>query len=155
MVKIISDSTCDLSPELVNRYDIDILPLHILLGEKEYKDGKKKLADAKKELEDGKARLADAKKELQNAIASANTSQTDALNNAINNLTNGTITDLSNSVNQNKAAQDAVNTSVQTSIDVINNQLNGCTIEYIDGHFYVTHDKGGADPVSKKLDYAQ
>ena len=47
MVKIISDSTCDLSPELVNRYDIDILPLHILLGEKEYKDGKKKLADAK------------------------------------------------------------------------------------------------------------
>ena len=34
MVKIISDSTCDLSPELVNRYDIDILPLHILLGEK-------------------------------------------------------------------------------------------------------------------------
>ena len=40
MVKIVSDSTCDLSPELVNRYDIDILPLHILLGEKEYKDGK-------------------------------------------------------------------------------------------------------------------
>lgn len=40
MVKIISDSTCDLSPELVNRYDIDILPLHILLGEKEYMDGK-------------------------------------------------------------------------------------------------------------------
>lgn len=99
--------------------------------------------------------LAEAKKELQNAIASANTSQTDALNNAIDNLTSGTITDLSNSVNQNKAAQDAVNTSVQTSIDVINNQLNGCTIEYIDGHFYVTHDKGGADPVSKKLDYAQ
>ena len=39
MVKIISDSTCDLSPELVNRYDIDILSLHILLGEKEYQDG--------------------------------------------------------------------------------------------------------------------
>lgn len=40
MVKIISDSTCDLSPELLKRYDIDILPLHILLGEKEYEDGK-------------------------------------------------------------------------------------------------------------------
>ncbi len=40
MVKIISDSTCDLSPELLKRYDIDILPLHILLGEKEYRDGK-------------------------------------------------------------------------------------------------------------------
>ena len=40
MVKIISDSTCDLSPELVERYGITILPLHILLGEEEYEDGK-------------------------------------------------------------------------------------------------------------------
>lgn len=39
MVKIISDSTCDLSPELIQRYDIDILPLHIILGEKDYTDG--------------------------------------------------------------------------------------------------------------------
>lgn len=40
MVKIISDSTCDLSEELVKKYDVDILPLHILLGDKEYLDGK-------------------------------------------------------------------------------------------------------------------
>lgn len=39
MVKIISDSTCDLSPELIQRYDIDILPLHIILGEEDYTDG--------------------------------------------------------------------------------------------------------------------
>ncbi len=39
MVKIISDSTCDLSKELLERYDISILPLHILLGDKEYEDG--------------------------------------------------------------------------------------------------------------------
>ena len=39
-VKIISDSTCDLSQELVEKYDIDILPLHILLGDAEYRDGK-------------------------------------------------------------------------------------------------------------------
>jgi DegV family protein with EDD domain len=39
MVKIISDSTCDLSKELVERYDISILPLHILLGDAEYEDG--------------------------------------------------------------------------------------------------------------------
>ena len=39
-VKIISDSTCDLSQELVKKYDIDILPLHILLGDAEYRDGK-------------------------------------------------------------------------------------------------------------------
>lgn len=39
MVKIISDSTCDLSGELIDRYDISILPLHIHLGDKEYSDG--------------------------------------------------------------------------------------------------------------------
>lgn len=39
MVKIISDSTCDLSPELLERYDIEILPLHIILGEADYLDG--------------------------------------------------------------------------------------------------------------------
>lgn len=39
MVKIISDSTCDLSEELLKKYDIDILPLHILLGDNEYNDG--------------------------------------------------------------------------------------------------------------------
>ena len=40
MVKIISDSTCDLSKELVEKYNIDILPLHIHLGDEEYEDGK-------------------------------------------------------------------------------------------------------------------
>ena len=40
MVKIISDSTCDLSPELVARYDIDVLPLHIVLGEEDFEDGR-------------------------------------------------------------------------------------------------------------------
>jgi len=39
MIKIVADSTCDLSPELVERYGITILPLHVLLGEKEYRDG--------------------------------------------------------------------------------------------------------------------
>lgn len=39
MVKIISDSTCDLSKELIERYNISILPLHILLGDDEYEDG--------------------------------------------------------------------------------------------------------------------
>lgn len=38
-VKIIADSTCDLSPELLARYDVEIIPLHILLGEQEYEDG--------------------------------------------------------------------------------------------------------------------
>lgn len=38
-VKIISDSTCDLSKEIIEKYNIDILPLHIVLGEAEYKDG--------------------------------------------------------------------------------------------------------------------
>ena len=40
MVKIIADSTCDLSPELISKYDIEIIPLHIVLDDKEYEDGK-------------------------------------------------------------------------------------------------------------------
>ncbi len=39
MTKIIADSTCDLSKELVEKYNIEILPLHILLGEEEFLDG--------------------------------------------------------------------------------------------------------------------
>lgn len=39
MIRIISDSTCDLSKELVEQYNIEILPLHIHLGENEYQDG--------------------------------------------------------------------------------------------------------------------
>lgn len=37
-VKIIADSTCDLSVELLEAYNITILPLHIVLGDTEYKD---------------------------------------------------------------------------------------------------------------------
>lgn len=33
MVKIISDSTCDLSEELLQKYEVLILPLHIILEE--------------------------------------------------------------------------------------------------------------------------
>ena len=40
MVKIIADSTCDLSQDLISKYDIDIIPLHIVLDDKEYEDGK-------------------------------------------------------------------------------------------------------------------
>lgn len=39
MIKIISDSTCDLSKDLLEKYDISIIPLHIHLGEAEYGDG--------------------------------------------------------------------------------------------------------------------
>ncbi len=39
MVKIISDSTCDLSGELLQKYEVSILPLHIILGDRECEDG--------------------------------------------------------------------------------------------------------------------
>ena len=39
MVRIVADSTCDLSTELVEKNKIEIVPLHIVLGEKEYLDG--------------------------------------------------------------------------------------------------------------------
>ncbi len=39
MVKILSDSTCDLPKEIIEKYNIAIIPLHIILGEEDYKDG--------------------------------------------------------------------------------------------------------------------
>lgn len=39
MIKILSDSTCDLSKELIQRYNIDIIPLYVRLGDEEYLDG--------------------------------------------------------------------------------------------------------------------
>lgn len=38
-VKLICDSTCDLSPELIKRYDVEIVPLSVCLGEQIYADG--------------------------------------------------------------------------------------------------------------------
>ena len=38
-VKIISDSTCDLSKELIEKFDIQIIPLYVKLGDKTIKDG--------------------------------------------------------------------------------------------------------------------
>lgn len=38
MIRIFSDSTCDLSDELIKEFGITIIPLHIVLGDKEYKD---------------------------------------------------------------------------------------------------------------------
>ena len=39
MVKIVADSTCDLSKELLEEYDITILPLHIICNDADYLDG--------------------------------------------------------------------------------------------------------------------
>ena len=39
MVKIFTDSTSDLSKELLEKYNIGVIPLYIHLGEEEYKDG--------------------------------------------------------------------------------------------------------------------
>ena len=38
-VMITADSTCDLSPELLSRFDIKILPLTVLLGDESFLDG--------------------------------------------------------------------------------------------------------------------
>lgn len=40
MIKIMVDSTCDLPDEFIERYDIKILPLRVLLGDKDYLDKK-------------------------------------------------------------------------------------------------------------------
>lgn len=38
-IKIVADSTCDLSPDLLERYDISVIPLCIVMGENSYYDG--------------------------------------------------------------------------------------------------------------------
>ncbi len=39
MIKITADSTCDLSQELIEKYNIAISPLHVLIDEDDYLDG--------------------------------------------------------------------------------------------------------------------
>ena len=38
MIKIITDSTCDLSNELIQKYDIQVLPLYVNLGDESFRD---------------------------------------------------------------------------------------------------------------------
>jgi len=39
MVKIIADSCCDLSPELIKKFDIEIIPLSVFINNRNYLDG--------------------------------------------------------------------------------------------------------------------
>ena len=38
MTRILADSTCDLTTDLLQKYDITMVPLHIVLGDQEYRD---------------------------------------------------------------------------------------------------------------------
>ena len=38
-IRIVTDSTCDLPAEIISKYDITVIPLHINVGEKTYLDG--------------------------------------------------------------------------------------------------------------------
>ena len=40
MIKIISDSTCDLSKDLLEKYGVEILPLHVIMGDQDFEDGR-------------------------------------------------------------------------------------------------------------------
>jgi DegV family protein with EDD domain len=44
-IQIVADSACDLSPELVQRYDIRIVPLSVTIGDEHYTDGVDLTAD--------------------------------------------------------------------------------------------------------------
>jgi len=39
MIKVTAGSTCDLSPEILRDMDIMLMPLHILVGDKAFRDG--------------------------------------------------------------------------------------------------------------------
>ena len=55
-IKLITDSTCDLTPELIEKYDIHVLPLTVHIGDKSYKDGESiTLSEMYKGVEDGGA----------------------------------------------------------------------------------------------------
>ena len=38
-IKLITDSTSDLTPELIEKYDIHVLPLTVHIGSQSFKDG--------------------------------------------------------------------------------------------------------------------
>ena len=38
-IKITADSTCDITKEIAQKYDIDLMPLNVALGENDYLDG--------------------------------------------------------------------------------------------------------------------
>ena len=38
-IVLCADSTCDLTPELIAKYNVNILPLHVTVGEESYSDG--------------------------------------------------------------------------------------------------------------------
>lgn len=38
-IKVTADSTCDLSKELIEKHDISIIPLYIVMGDQSYRDG--------------------------------------------------------------------------------------------------------------------
>ena len=44
-IKITADSTCDLTPELLERYDVELFPLSVILNDKSFKDGVDVFAD--------------------------------------------------------------------------------------------------------------
>ena len=39
MVKIVTDSTCDLTEELRKKFDIEVIPLYVNFGQETFKDG--------------------------------------------------------------------------------------------------------------------
>ena len=44
-IKIITDSSCDLNKDIINRYNIEIVSLNVSIGEEHYKDTEMDLKD--------------------------------------------------------------------------------------------------------------
>lgn len=63
------------------------------------------------------------------------------------------VTSISNLITSFNGMQTDVS-NIQDQVLVLYNKLNGCSIYYKDNHFYATYE-GGADPVTKKLDFAE
>ena len=125
----------------------------------------------KKDLSDFKKYLKD---EVVHGIQQTINENTQNIENNTNSITQNTQDIHNNTTSISKNSQDIQNnvTSIsnlitsfngmQTDVSNINNQvsilydrLNDCSIKYENKHFYATFDEGGADPVTKKLDFAE
>lgn len=125
---------------------------------------KKDLSDFKKYLED----------EVVPGIQQTINENTQNIENNTNSITQNTQDIHNNTTSISQNSQDIQNnvTSIsnliasfngmQTDVSNINNQvsilydrLNNCSVKYENNHFYATFDEGGADPVTKKLDFAE
>ena len=126
------------------------------------------IAAVKKALEDmaeqNKKDLSDFKKYLEDEVVpgiqqtiNENTQDIERGTNAITQNTQdiqNSVTSISNLIASFNGMQTDVS-NINNQVSILYDRLNNCSVKYENNHFYATFDEGGADPVTKKLDFAE